>query len=119
MTLRRIVVRPVQQTALRIPLIFAHQGQAVPRLQAGEARGQVDIVSHQQRGAAIGADDEALMPRSVTIIGQYAGNCPIYGYLLAAAMVLEGLPRGVGNRALRRSIDADAQRNQRAENRCS
>ncbi len=43
-----------------------------PTRQTLQARRQVDVVCDQQRLAADLADDEALMPRSVAIVGQHA-----------------------------------------------
>jgi hypothetical protein len=72
----RIPVRPVQCSAARIPDEFADHPQSIPHRQAVESGREVDIVGNQQRFAAIYANYEPLMPRSVTIVGQNAGNRP-------------------------------------------
>lgn len=88
-----IIVGPVHDAALRVPLVLAEDADLIPRCQPLQARRQVQIVGNQQGLAAIGHDNEALMRRSVAIVAQCALNPAPHQQLLTPRSLLECLPR--------------------------
>lgn len=72
MSSRRIVVRPVQHAALRIPLVFTSEFDAVAAAQTRQPWCQINIVRHQQGLAVRQAQDKALVSTALVVIAQHA-----------------------------------------------
>lgn len=66
----RIVVRPVDHTALRVPNVLAIKAYNVAFLKSVHPRCNVDIVGNKHRLAGCEANDEPLMPTASKVIRQ-------------------------------------------------
>lgn len=82
----------MHDAALVVPLVFAKNGDSLTNSQALQPRCQVDVVGNQQGQPAICLDDEALMARSVTIVGQKPLHLPFYLQLSPLRVLLKGPP---------------------------
>ncbi|MNF14919.1 hypothetical protein D3C80_2173130 [compost metagenome] len=66
----RIMVGPVDHATLGVPFVLAEKTHLIAFAQAVDARGQVDIVRHQQRQSIVGAPDETLVAAALEVITQ-------------------------------------------------
>src|SRR5512139_9856 len=86
----RIVVRPVDHAAFRVPFVLAIEGDRVACAQRFDALREIDVVGDQQRPPGIQPDDEALMPAAIGVVRQHLNHRPLPGQLLVAGTVREG-----------------------------
>jgi len=63
-------MRPVDDTASLIPLIFAVELDQISSLQSSDAARQIDVVCHQYSLSGCQANDESLMPAPTIVVGQ-------------------------------------------------
>lgn len=65
-----VMVGPVNNATLRIPLVHAIEGNRVPRFQRRNSGSQIDVVRNENGLAGRKCEDEALMATSVIVIGK-------------------------------------------------
>ena len=94
-----ISMGPMDYAAFIVPLEYAVECYGVTHLQGGEARGEVDVVSNEQRLAGSQGENEALVTAAVVVIGKQPCDCAFACDLCSAGLCGECLAEGV---ALRR-----------------
>ncbi len=65
-------MRPVDDTALGVPFIFAEEFDAIADLQLSDPRRDVDVVGDEQRLTRIQPQDKPLMSAPIQIVSQQA-----------------------------------------------
>jgi len=69
-----IVMRPVENTALGIPLVFSEEGNLIAFGQGSNSRYEIDVVGHQQCLSGIQFQDKPLVPAPLAILRQEFNN---------------------------------------------
>ena len=72
-----IVMRPVENTALGIPLVFSEEGNLIAFGQGSNSRCEINVVGHQQCLSGIQLQDKALVSASLAIVRQGFDNNPL------------------------------------------
>jgi len=88
MTTVRIVMRPVDDAALIVPLVFAEEFDAVPGREAGNARREIDIVRDEQRLTGAERQNEALVSTAVVVVREKSLNLTLAAHLKVATALL-------------------------------
>lgn len=91
----RLEMRVVQHAALVVPLVLSAHGHIIAEAYRRASR-EVNVMRDEQRLAARGADDEALVPRRARILGEDARHAARHGQHDARNAVVERLLRGGG-----------------------
>lgn len=82
----RIVMRPVNESALFVPFVFSVERDGIASTEGGDSRGEVNVVGNQQRLSGFKTQDEALVAAAVIVIGKYlhddAFTCDLNATLL-------------------------------------
>ena len=74
MTTLRVMMRPMDDTALFVPDILTVEADTVAYLESVDSRGDVDVMRDQQRLSRRKLNDESLASRTVQIVGQNANH---------------------------------------------
>jgi len=91
MIFRRIVMRPVNDAAFRVPLVLSEKLDRVAHPQGGNRRRKVDVVRNQQRLPGRKPQYEALVPAAFIVIGEELDDLALAPDLKVALFVLECL----------------------------
>jgi hypothetical protein len=83
----RVPVRPVHNTALFIPCIFAVKFHLIPLPQRTDPRRNIDIMRNQNRLTRRQLHDKPLMPRTAIIVRQYLDHNALSLHLHIAYMM--------------------------------
>lgn len=91
MAARRIVMRPMHESALFIPNILSGETDRVADIQRFDARGEISIVFDQYRLARLEPDDKPLMRPARSVVRKNARYDTFIFDLDFVFMLLEGL----------------------------
>jgi len=92
----RIVVRPMNRSALFVPDIFTVKANAVADRESADARGDVDVVCDKECLSGRELNDESLMSRTFLIVRQKADHlAPCTSLVLVANARLIASPTGL------------------------
>ena len=91
MIVRRIVMRPVNDPAFRVPLVLPEEFDRIADVQGRDRRRKVDVVRHQQRLPGRKPQDEALVPAAFVVVGKKFDDFALAPDLKVTLSVLERL----------------------------
>ena len=90
-TAARVMMSPVQDAALIVPLVLAEKCHAIAFAQVFDAWREIDIMGYEQGLVVVEPEQESLVPATVEVVSQYLLHRPHPPYLDITALRPVGL----------------------------
>ena len=84
-----IVMGFVDESAFRIPDVFAVDGHCLVEFQVGDSRGEIDVMGDEQGLAGVEFYQESLMAAAIVVIGKFVNDGAAEFHHEAAGLVFE------------------------------
>src|SRR5262245_18614138 len=91
----RVMVCPMNDATLRVPLILPPEGHLIPWMKAGYSWRDIDVVSNKDSLSRVKFQDKKLMPAPVVVVAKNSLDCAAAFDLEVADALLERATQGL------------------------